>query len=76
MYSWAARNHIGYPERYLNAVQVLQVHQAMAAQAATKQKEAEAVPQAKIDAEVEKRTKDLAVLPPPSPAKNQDREDR
>ena len=41
----------------------------MAAQAATKQKEAEAISQAKIDAEVEKRTKCLAVLPPPSPAK-------
>ena len=53
----------------LNAMQVLQVQQAMAAQAATKQKEAEAVLQAKIDAEVEKRTKDLAVLPPLSPAK-------
>ena len=34
-----------------------------------KQKEAEAVLQAKIDAEVEKRTKHFAVLPPPSPAK-------
>ena len=41
----------------------------MAAHAATKQKEAEAVLQAKIDAEVEKRTPHLAVLPPPSPAK-------
>ena len=36
---------------------------------ATKQKEAEAVLQAKIDAEVKKRTKDLTVLPPPSLAK-------
>ena len=53
----------------LNAMQVLQVQQAMVAQAATKQKEAEAVLQAKIDAEVEKRTKGLVVLPPPSPAK-------
>jgi hypothetical protein len=44
----------------------------MAAQAATKQKEAEAIIQAKIDAEVamaimEKRTKYLAVLPSPGP---------
>ena len=53
----------------LNAMQVLQVQQAMAAQAATKQKEAEALIQAKIDAEVEKRTSGLAVSPPPSPAK-------
>ena len=53
----------------LNAMQVLQVQQAMAAQAATKQKEAEALIQAKIDAEVEKRTQALIVLPPPSPAK-------
>ena len=37
----------------------------MATQAQTKQKVAEAVIQAKIDAEVEKRTKKLAVLPPP-----------
>ena len=50
-------------------MQVLQVQQAMAAQAATKQKEAEAVLQAKIDAEVEKRTEIPVVLPPPSPAK-------
>ena len=50
-------------------MKVLRVQQAMAAQAATKQKEAEAISQAKIDAEVEKRTKGLAVLPPPSPAK-------
>ena len=51
----------------LNAMQVLQVQQAMAAQAATKQKEAEALIQAKIDAEVEKRTLglvDVVVLPP------------
>ena len=41
----------------------------MAAQAATKQKEAGAVLQAKIDTEVAKRTKDLVVLTPPSPAK-------
>ena len=43
----------------------------MAAQAETKQKAAEAALQAKIDAEVEKRTKYLAVLPSPSdsPAK-------
>ena len=55
----------------LNAMQVLQAQQAMVAQAATKQKdpEAEAVLQAKIDAEVEKRTQGLAMLPPPSPAK-------
>ena len=53
----------------LNAMQVLQVQQAMAAQAATKQTEAEALMQARIDAEVEKRTLGLAVLPPPSPAK-------
>ena len=53
----------------LNAMQGLQVQQAMAAQAATKQKEAEAELQVKIAAEVEKRTKGLVVLPPPSPAK-------
>ena len=53
----------------LNGMQVLQVQQAMAAQAATKQTEAEALMQARIDAEVEKRTLGLAVLPPPSPAK-------
>ena len=41
----------------------------MATQAATKKKGAEAVLQAKIEAEVEKRTKDLVVLPPPSPVK-------
>ena len=43
----------------------------MAAQAATKQKEAEALLQAKIDAEVEKRTLGLMIIvfPPPSPAK-------
>ena len=52
-----------------NAMQVLQVQQAMAAQATAKQKEAEALLQAKIDAEVEKRTLGLVVLPPPSPAK-------
>ena len=39
----------------LNAMQVLQVKQAMAAQAATKQKEAEAILQVKMDVEVEKR---------------------
>ena len=50
-------------------MQVLQVQQAMVAQAETKQKEAEAVLQAKIDAEVEKRSNGLVVLPPPSPAK-------
>ena len=50
-------------------MQALQVQPAMAAQAATKHKEAEAVLQAKIDAEVENRTKDLVVLAPPSPAK-------
>ena len=53
----------------LNAMQVLQVQQTMAAQPATKQKEAEAILQAKIDAEVEKRTKCLIVVPPPSPDK-------
>ena len=52
----------------LNAMQVLQVQQAMAAQAATKQKEAEAIIQAKIDAEVAKRTAGLALKPPPSSA--------
>ena len=55
----------------LNAMQILQVQQAMAglaAQAATTPKDAIALLQAKIDADVEKRTKDLAVLPPPSPA--------
>ena len=41
----------------------------MSAQAATKQKEAAAIIQAKIDAEVEKRTKSLVVLPPSSLAK-------
>ena len=50
-------------------MQVLQVQQAMADQAQTKQKAVEPAIQAKIDAEVEKRTKDLAVLPPPFPAK-------
>ena len=45
----------------LNAMQVLQVQQAMAAQAAAKQKEAEALIQAKIDAEVAKRTSGLVV---------------
>ena len=50
----------------LNAMQVLQVQQAMAAQAATKQKEAEAVIQATIDAEVAKRTEGLVVKPSPS----------
>ena len=51
----------------LNATQVLQVQYAMTAHALT---EAEAVLQAKIDAEVEKRTTEgLAVLPPPSLAK-------
>ena len=53
----------------LNAIQVLQVQQAMKAQAATTQKEAEALIQTKIDTEVEKRTLGLVVLPPPSPAK-------
>ena len=52
-----------------NAMQGIHVQHAMAAQAATKQTEAGAVLQAKIDAEVEKRTKGLAVLPPPPPAK-------
>ena len=41
----------------------------MAAQAATKEKDAEAVLQAKIDAEVEKKTQCLVVLPPTSLAK-------
>ena len=41
----------------------------MVVQAATKQREAEALIQAKIDAEVEKRTQGLALLPPPSLAK-------
>ena len=52
----------------LNAMQVLQVQQAMAAQAAAKQKEAEARIQAQIDAEVAKRTAGLALKPPPSSA--------
>ena len=60
----------------LSAMQVLQVQQAMPAQAATKQQEAEAVLQAKIDAEVEKKTKGLTVLPPPSPAKPKNNENR
>ena len=50
----------------LNAMQVLQVQQAMAAQAAAKHKEAEALIQAKIDAKVEKRALGLVVLPLPS----------
>ena len=41
----------------------------MAAQATAKQKEAEALLQAKIDADLEKRAVGLVVLPPPSPAK-------
>ena len=49
----------------LNAMQVLQVQQAMAAQAAAKQKEAELALQAKIDAEVEKITSGLVGKPPP-----------
>ena len=55
----------------LNVMQVLQVQQAMAAQATAKfkQKEAEALLQVKIDAEVEKRALGLVVLPPQSPAK-------
>ena len=53
----------------LNTMQVLQVQQTMATHAAAKQKEAEAVLNAKIDGEVEKTTKDLVVLPPPSLAK-------
>ena len=53
----------------LNAKQVLQVQQAMAAQATAKQKEAEALIQAQIDAEMAKSTSGLAVKPPPSPAK-------
>ena len=52
----------------LNAMQVLQVQQAMAAQAAAKQKEAEAIIQAQIDAEVAKRTAGLALKPSPSSA--------
>ena len=48
----------------LTAMQVLQVQQAMAAQAAAKQKEAETALQARIDAEVEKRTSGLVVKPP------------
>ena len=55
----------------LNAMQVMQVQQSMAAQAATKQNEAEAVLLANVDAEVETRTNDIAVLPPSSPAKPQ-----
>ena len=55
----------------MNTMQVLQVQQAMAAQAATKQKEAEAILKAKVVAEVEKGTNDLTVLPPPAPAKPQ-----
>ena len=50
-------------------MQVLQVQQAMAAQATAKQKEADALIQAQIDAEVAKRTSGLVVKPPPSPAK-------
>ena len=46
----------------LNAMQVLQVQQAMAAQATAKQKEAGALLQAKIDADVEKRVFRLKVL--------------
>ena len=45
-------------------MQVLQVQQAMVAQAQTKQKAAEAAIQAKIDAKVDKRTKDLPVQTP------------
>ena len=48
----------------LTAMQVLQVQQAMAAQAAAKQLEAETALQARIDAEVEKRTSGLVVKPP------------
>ena len=51
----------------LNAMQVLQVQQAMAAQANPKQQAAEAAIQAKIDAEVAKRTKDLPVQTPSLP---------
>ena len=47
----------------LNAMQVLQVQQAMPAQAAAKQKEATAMIQANIDAVVEPRTQGLTVLP-------------
>ena len=50
-------------------MQVLQVHQAMAAQAAAKQKEAGALIQAKNDAEVARRTSGLALKLPPSPVK-------
>ena len=53
----------------LNAMQVLQVQQAMTAHATAKQNEAEALIQAKIDAEVAKRTSGLVVKPPSSPAK-------
>ena len=53
----------------LDAMQVLQVQQAIAAQATANHKDAEASLQAKIDAEVEKRTLGLTVLPPPSPVK-------
>ena len=64
----------------LNATQVLQVQHAMAAQATAKQKEAEALLQAKIDAEVEKMTLGLVMLPPwcttPGHTKNQDHEDQ
>ena len=45
----------------LNAMQVLQVQQAMAAQATAKQKVAEELIQAKIDAEVAKRTAGLVM---------------
>ena len=41
----------------------------MAAQATAKLKEAEELIQAKIDAEVAKRTSGLVVKPPPSPVK-------
>ena len=51
----------------LNAMQVLQVQQAMSAQAQTAQKAAEAAIQAKIDAEVEKRTQGLPVETPVLP---------
>ena len=49
-------------------MQVLKVQQAMAAQAQTKQKAAEAAVHAKLDTEVEKRTRDLPVQTPSLPA--------
>ena len=70
---------LGGPQSHqvtLNSMQVLQAQQAMAAQALTKQKAAEATIQAKIDAEVEKRMKDLPVQTPSLPATTKVQPDR